>query len=869
MSKRVLSLALRVTGDASGVRLTPVERALQRLGEETEKVGKVFTKFAEDSEVGRLAQEQFAQQSASLTEALRQGTISSQEYAQRFSELADSAQRQAAALEEGRRITLATRTEEEKRTAELANLDRLLKANAIDQQAYTRAVAQASGANQAAAESARVRAAAEAEAARASAAAEAEAQRIRAANLTAQEQFDQAIGRANELRLRGLLTQEEFNRELERQAAVFARNVEAADNLGDAIGRAGDQTLKFNELSGILSVLPGPLGSIAGRISGIASASQGLARVFSTGLAPGVASVTSSLAGLLTPTTLAVAGIAALGAAANAIVNGLTALEDRVEKLGNTAAKLGVSFQFIQTLEESARRSGTSIDAVSAAFGRLQNSVLGVDEESKKAQRALSEIGVTAAELQRLSPEQQYDRIAKAVGSIEDPARRTATAIALFGRAGADLVPFFNNIDKSTRDVERFGAAISDIDRSRVDSLGDSFDGLFVSFRALGQSLLLPFAGVVDGIVKLFSGLINIVTSVAQVIGFVLGPVLDTVGKAFGVFGDAINSTVGFFRSFFGGSQDAVAAAEQISDAVERTAEETKALERAFESSNKSLDSVIAKAGEFGQAGFDAALQFQTALEELQAQADEGELNAEQYTRAVANATAEFEKQISLVKEVADENKKLAQEAERRAQAEADAIQRVIETTQEQLRIEREFGSDSGRFRASQNLLVITQEITRAEDALRAARQAGDQAAIDSLTSRLATLDQLAAREQDIASGARKAREEAEKENERLAKRREQLETQANNRIAQAREKLFERQYQIERQRADELSTVREGSVKSGDIREAGGIAAFFEALKEDPAIAEAKRQTQELQGLRRDIQKLEAEKVDILAGVG
>ena len=1040
MSKRVLSLALKVTGDASGVRLTPVERALQRLGEETEKVGKVFTKFAEDSEVGRLAQEQFAQQSASLTEALRQGTISSQEYAQRFSELADSAQRQAAALEEGRRITLATRTEEEKRTAELANLDRLLKANAIDQQAYTRAVAQASGANQAAAESARVRAAAEAEAARASAAAEAEAQRIRAANLTAQEQFDQAIGRANELRLRGLLTQEEFNRELERQAAVFARNVKGADDLGRAIENAGNQTLKFNELSGVLSVLPGPLGSIAGRISGIASASEGLSRVFAGGLNAGITNVVQSLAALANPLTLALAGITAFAAGATAAVRGLTDLEDRVEKLRVTADKLGVSFQFIQVLEEAARRSGTSIDAVSAAFGRLQNSVLGVDEESKQAQSALSQLGITAAELQSLSPEEQYDRIGRSLAGIEDPARRTATAIALFGKAGADLIPFFNNIDKAAADVDRFGSSLSNVDNSRLDGLGDAFDRVFVSLQAAGQELLLPFTGVVAGLSRLFADVVGTITSVIRPIGDVLTPILDTFGGAFAEIGETIfnvgaiigrilsvgltplraafqllgpaispaatvlqgvnfileqliafiDRTIQAWDSFASripligrflrvSADDGKTAASDLGDAVEAQANRINAdLQKAFESGDKALDSAIAKAGQFGQAGFDAAFEFQTALEELQAQANEGELNAEQYTRGVANATAEFERQLAVVQQVSEENKKLADEAEKRAKQEADAIQKIIDSSVERDRLEKEFDGDSSRLKAAENLVAVNEEIRRVEEELRRARAASDQAAIDAATNRLRVLDQVAAGERDIASGFaadRKAQEDIAKrsaeaidkvlrdgqqfneavrnagvdlsfEMERAAKsfndgflseqqfasrtqsiqaffsrqieaqqsladeaQRQQFESQLQfqtaieearrkfdegifNKEAFDREvkrqedlykkrqdlskkvfdlenKLLERQFEIERDRAEELSNTKSGAVKIGDIRESGGISAFFEALKEDPAIAEAKKQTRELQGLRRDIQKLEAEKVDILAGVG
>ena len=56
--------------------------------------------------------------------------------------------------------------------------------------------------------------------------------------------------------------------------------------------------------------------------------------------------------------------------------------------------------------------------------------------------------------------------------------------------------------------------------------------------------------------------------------------------------------------------------------------------------------------------------------------------------------------------------------------------------------------------------------------------------------------------------------------------------------------------------------------MKVNDLR-SGGISQFFEALQEDPALAEAKKQRAELEKIRKEIAKLNAEKVDILAGTG
>ena len=801
----ILSLALKINADASGLRLTPVERALQKLGEEADKITGVFSRFTSESESAVRSQQQFATDIAFLNSALKTGQVTAAQYAEEFEKLSRAAEAESAALQRAAQITEANLLPLERFAREQAELNEQLNAGRITLDTYTRAI---------------------------------------------------------EKSAKGLS-------DADRAAAGLAVQQKTIE------GSAEKTTLKFNELSGVFAVLPGPLGNIAGRISGIASASEGLSRVFAGGLKAGIANIASTFTALINRLTLALAGIAALGAGAVAIVKGLQNLEDRVEKLGNTAAKLGVSFGFIQTLDEAARRSGTSIDSVSAAFGRLQKSVLGVDEESKAAQKALLEIGVTAEELQALSPEEQYQRIGTALAGIEDPARRTAAATALFGRAGSDLIPFFNNIGKATADMERFGATLSDVDRGRIDSLGDAFDGVFVSLQGLGQSVLLPFVGLVEGVAKAFSGLVNIVTAVAQAIGSVLGPVLDAIGSAFGAFGDAVNSTVGFFRSLFGSAEETATATANVAKSVTLSAEEVEALSKAIDGSNKSLDTAITKAGEFGQAGFDAAMEFQTAIQDLKDQAAEGELNADQYSRGVALATAEYEKQIEAARKVAEENKRLAEEAKRRAEAEAEAVQRIIDANLEQLRVDEQFGGDSNRAKAADNLNKLLAEQTRVEQELAAARAAGDQTAIDAATSRLATIDQVAARERDIASGAAKQREDAAKaaadaakEAERIAEQRSKELERVNEQILTKQEEFAARQFEIELERARELATVRTGSVEINDIR-SGGIGAFFDTLQEDPAIAEAKKQRAELEKIRKEIAKLNADKVDILAGTG
>jgi phage-related protein len=916
----VLSLALRVTADASQLKLDPVQRALVGLGDQADKLSGQFAKFSGDSDAAAKAQERFAKQSQDLINTLRDGgPNAAARFAAEFEKLAAAADKEAAAFERAAKITEANLSNFERFTRTQRELKEQVDAGRISQETYTRALEGA------------------------------------AKGLTDAERAAAGLG---------------------------ASQKQIADS-------AASTTLKFNELSGVFAVLPGPLGNIAGRISGIASASEGLSRIFAGGLRQGVSNLVGSFTALINPVTVGLAGIAAFAAGAASVARGLVSLEDRVEKLGNLANQLGTSFEFVQSLEEAGKRTGVSIESVSTAFGKLQRTLADGGEEGEKANKALGRLGVTVNDLAGLSEDDKIRLLGRQIAAIKDPAERSAAAVALFGRQGLTLLPFFDNLERAEAAMQKFGAAISDVDRSRIDGLGNAFDDIGTALTGLGNALLVPFAGLVEGVSNAIANAIGAVSNSIRPFLEFITPGLDALGKQFTAWGeaifaattkaseslqgignifsqifdvlsgivtgvgpgisayfDALTSTVSqlakvFFDSFnaifeavssltsavaglFGFGDNLTGVGEAIGAAFGAVysvlAQVVTAIGDFIEIANrvatvvvvgitKGIEAVVRLVTEFlrftglasvleaiggliGRVFGGVASVFSTIASAIGGTV--GRLltlaenflgidrSASETAASVDSVAGSVDKATESTKQLVDQQKQSADEAKKQA----DAVQRIVDANLEQLRIENEFGGDSSRFRAAENLLVIQGEIARVEEQLRAAREAGDQATINALTSRLATLDQVAARENDIASGAKKQREEAQKEADRaakeaeraieqaakdaekLAEQRRKAEEQINEQIADARLKLGMRDYEIELERAKELSRIRTGSVKINDLR-SGGISAFFDTLKEDPAIAEAKAQTKELQAMRKEIAKLNAEKVDILAGTG
>ena len=1031
----VIGLGVQFSANASGMAkgLSQVDRQLQNLGKQAGQASRLFDTFASSSAAASAAQQKVATDIAFLGNALRTGQVTAEQYAAELQAIVGSAQQQAAAFSEGAQITEQVATAEERRAASLERLGQLLATGAISEETYSRAASEASGENEAAAKAESDRAAALARAAQ-----------ITQANLSPQQKYDQQVQELNGHLAAGRITQDTYSSALNKAATDFSKATIAANKYDSSVEAAGDGgTLKFNELSGVLSALPGPIGNVAGRLSGLASAGEGLGKVFGggAGLSGGLANIGASVAGLVNPFTVGIAAVAAFGAGASAVASGLIDLESRVETLGNTADKLGVSFEFIQTLEEAGNRSGVSIDSVSTAFGKLQKTLAGADEESKTATAALAKLGISFTDLENLSPEEQIRLIADQLQGIDDPAKRTAAAMQIFGKSGADLLPLFAQLGPAANDIERLGGALTAVDRSRIDNFGDGIDALGVASSRLGELLLLPFVGLGEGIAQGSAEFLGGVNAIVGPIGDVLQPVLAGLGTAFEIVGVVIGgigriigeiiSPIGEIAQAFGSVGEAVgtafvdvvrylvdgavaatgfavsftplgAVADSVGAIGETVSRVTNIIGTAFSqaatfvgdlaadfveftgigpaleaigetvsgvfnSISQTLSSVASGIGEylgswltaaeewlgirteletpvaaeldvtqpllaatqfsdaigqasiaaseFGQAGFEAALAYQTGLEQIaQLQAD-GTLTADEAKKAAEQEKAAFEAKIETLETEADAQRKSAEEAQKAADQKIEAAQRAADA---QIDADRRLadsfiasqgiGAQDDRASAQETLLAITRQIEETEAATADARAAGDseaeaaairrlqvldqaqaaaqqtvdvgfstqdaQRAINDVRSQLddtfsfenfqvapdafsAAQEQLAQLEQDLLSGAIDP-ETFEQAADAIRSGFEDALANAQE-IAQLNEKYAEQAAEIERERLANLARTGPTTVQASDLRTSEGANQFLRLAtgQQDPAIEEYKKQLSKLDEIRREIAKV------------
>jgi len=234
-----------------------------------------------------------------------------------------------------------------------------------------------------------------------------------------------------------------------------------------------------------------------GRIAGLSRALGGLnsaAATASKGLR-GMASSMGGLSGMLS--SLVPFGV---GAGLTTIAKGSI---DAADNMNDLAQKTGVSVEQLSRFEQAARAGGTSIESVGGAMLQLNKRL-----ESGKAQGALKGLGISATDASgRLkSTDQIMLEVADKFRTMPDGANKSAIAMQLFGRSGAELIPVLNGGGDAIR---KLSATMSTDFAKSADNLNDKLAEITTKFTAigvkLGEAFLPLMVRAADAVVSLVS----------------------------------------------------------------------------------------------------------------------------------------------------------------------------------------------------------------------------------------------------------------------------------------------------------------------------------------------------------------------------
>ncbi len=169
------------------------------------------------------------------------------------------------------------------------------------------------------------------------------------------------------------------------------------------------------------------------------------------------------------------------------------------DAIGDAAARAGVAVDSLSRLKFAAEQSDVEFATLTVGIKEFQKTLSLAGSGASSAQKELAFLGLSAAELRNLKLEDQLAAIADAFVGIVNPADQTRIAVELFGRSGADLVPFLNQgsagIKELAAEADRLGITMSTTTAAGISAADEALKKLKATVsgffqRGLGEVAL-------------------------------------------------------------------------------------------------------------------------------------------------------------------------------------------------------------------------------------------------------------------------------------------------------------------------------------------------------------------------------------------
>lgn len=242
-----------------------------------------------------------------------------------------------------------------------------------------------------------------------------------------------------------------------------------------------------------------------------------------------------------------IAGVgAAISVAGAGIALAIKGQLDAADEMSKASQKFGVPIEALSKLKYAADLSNVSMETLGKSFGILSKTMVAANNGNKAAAEKFSAIGVAVTDATgKLRPsEAVMSDIADVLARMPDGAEKTALALSLFGKSGAELIPLLNGGGSAMREMmteaERLGLVISEKTGKDAEAFNDNLTrlaaamkGLVVQITAALLPVMVSLSEMAVDLAKWFGELSPEMQKTLAVVGgitVVAGPLLVALG---------------------------------------------------------------------------------------------------------------------------------------------------------------------------------------------------------------------------------------------------------------------------------------------------------------------------------------------------
>jgi hypothetical protein len=196
-----------------------------------------------------------------------------------------------------------------------------------------------------------------------------------------------------------------------------------------------------------------------------------------------------------------------------------------IDQQSKLAARVGMTYGEFSGLALAGDLAGVGMDTIAKAATKADIAFVKAQQGSKTAQAAFATLGLSMDELAGMSAADRFKAISAAIAALPTEAQRAAAATALFGKAGAELLPLFaggaEGIAEAAAQAERLGLALTTAQGQDVEAMNDAFTLASKSIAGVVQQVVAYLAPAIKNVADTFTNLVGSIggANIGQAIG--------------------------------------------------------------------------------------------------------------------------------------------------------------------------------------------------------------------------------------------------------------------------------------------------------------------------------------------------------------
>lgn len=267
-----------------------------------------------------------------------------------------------------------------------------------------------------------------------------------------------------------------------------------------------------NQAASAISRLRGDIGGLQSSLTGLTAltGAQVLGSVFST-----ISSAATS--------------------AISSIVRMSSAAADTVDNMSKFAQRIGVSYGVMSGFAYAADLAGVSTESLVGAMTKANILFEKASAGSTTAQAAFAGIGLSMEQLASMNADQRFYAIAEAISQLPTASQQAAAAVAIFGKAGASLLPLFQQgaggIREAVAEAERLGLVLTTAQGRNVEAMNDSWTKVRRSIDGIIQQVVANLSPAIEALNTMWTDFVQ--QTGGQNIGEYIADALFRAGEYF------------------------------------------------------------------------------------------------------------------------------------------------------------------------------------------------------------------------------------------------------------------------------------------------------------------------------------------------